>query len=105
MASQWPRPFLGIARGDSFASVKEAIDHVEPIESDSPSAAPPSDREHAERLARMMAWLEDPAPLEQLRRRMPPGSTLEDARRLHRLLAQEGRRFSKVMRDLTDELA
>ncbi|MBL8786467.1 MAG: hypothetical protein JNJ59_16310 [Deltaproteobacteria bacterium] len=61
--------------------------------------------EHVERLAKMRAWLEDTAPLEQLRRRMKPGSTLDDARRLHRLLAQEGRRFSKVMRDLTDELA
>ncbi len=58
---------------------------------------------HRERLAQMAAWLADPTPLEQLRRRMPAGATLEDARRLHRLLAQEGRRFSKVMRDLTDE--
>jgi hypothetical protein len=58
---------------------------------------------HRERLAQMQAWLMDPTPLEQLRRRMPAGATLEDARRLHRLLAQEGRRFSKVMRDLTDE--
>lgn len=61
--------------------------------------------QHAQNLAQMRAWLEDTAPLEQLRRRMPPGSTLEDARRLHRLLAQQGRRFSKVMRDLTEELA
>jgi hypothetical protein len=56
------------------------------------------------RLAQMMAWLHDTGPLELLRRRMPPGATLDDARRLHRLIAQEGRRFSKVMRDLTEDL-
>ncbi len=58
---------------------------------------------HRERLAQMAAWLADPTPLEQLRRRMPAGATLEDARRLRRLLTHEGRRFSKVPRDLTDE--
>lgn len=49
--------------------------------------------------AQMMAWLGDTTGLERLRRRMPAGSTLEDALRLHRRLAQEGRRPSKVMRD------
>jgi len=50
-----------------------------------------------EALAQMLAWLDDGTALERLRRQMPPGSTLEDALRMHHRLAQVGRRPSQVM--------
>jgi hypothetical protein len=40
--------------------------------------------------------LENPIHREQLRHGVAPGSTLDQALRLHRLFAEEGRRFSRV---------
>lgn len=57
-----------------------------------------------EAYAQMMAWLFDPTSLERVRRAMPEGATLEDALRFHRRCAQEGRRYSRVMRDEGDEV-